>query len=450
MALLAVLAFAVGIGSTTAIFAVINGVLLRPLPYADAGRFVVLFGANTTEPSRFSAHKFPDLVEYERRLSSVDAFGWFSLADFNLTSPGEPQRVAGATLTPSLARSLGVTPHLGGWFVDETGVVISTRLWRRLGGSPTIVGSPVTIDGRSFTITGVMPPDFRFPIAGTVPLLTRTDLWTYLDPAGQGLNRGDSIYFSYARRKPGITVAQVEADARRVAAQIAALDPAAHPAYSAKVVALREMPFIELRAELFVLFGAAGLLLLISCANVATLLLARSVSRVRETAIRVALGAARRHLALRYFVESLLVSLAGAAAGMVLSIGLVRAIALGGSELIPQAEDIGIDWKVFGAATLLAFVASALASAAPLWQAVRIAPNAVLADGVRASASTRVRRLSHALVVGEIGLAFMLLAVSTVLVVHLDALTRVSPGFIPDDLVAFEVAAPRTPPDHRG
>ena len=166
VAALAVIAFAVGIGSATAIYTVVNGVMLRPLPYADGQRFVALYGARFSEPRQRSAHAFPDLQEYQQRTQSFDVFGWFRPASFNMTFAGQPQHVVGAEVTPSLARNLGVNPIVGQWFVDDQGAVISNALWRRLGADPDIVGKPLTLDGRSFTITGVMPPAFRLPVPG--------------------------------------------------------------------------------------------------------------------------------------------------------------------------------------------------------------------------------------------------------------------------------------------
>jgi putative ABC transport system permease protein len=442
VALLAIVAFAVGIGSATAIFTVINGVMLKPLPYPEGERFVALYGARVTEPGQYSAHNFKDLIEYERRTTAFDVFGWFTTRDFNLTLVGEPQYVSGAAVTPSLAQNLGVNPILGRWFSDESGVVISSSLWRRLGGDPAIVGKAVTIDERQLTITGVMPVGFRFPMAGTTPSRFEGQVWIYLDPEGRGQDPGQGIYFAYARRKPGVSLAQASADAKRAAEEIARLDPRSHPSYTADVVSLRRSTFRDLRSTLFLLFAAAGLLLLIACANVATLLLARSVARARETAIRIALGAARGHLALRYLVEGAIVSLIGAAAGAGLSVILVRVIVTAGSEYVPYADEIAIDWKVAGFGLAMAFVASALAGLAPLWQALRTPPNAVLTEGVRASAGAPVRKLSQALVVAEIALAFTLLTVSVILVVHLRNLGRVPTGFNPDDVFTFEVTVP--------
>jgi len=442
VALLAVIAFAIGIGSATAIFTVINGVMLRPLPYPEGERFVALYGARVTEPGQYSSHNFKDLIEYQRRTTSFDVFGWFTTRDFNLTLAGEPQYVSGAAVTPSLAQNLGVNPILGRWFSDETGVVISSSLWKRLGSDPAIVGKAVTIDERQLTITGVMPVGFRFPMAGTIPSRFEGEVWVYLDPEGRGLDPGQGIYFAYGRRKPGVSLAQASADAKRAAEEIARLDPRSHPSYTADVVGLRQSTFRNLRSTLFLLFAAAGLLLLIACANVATLLLARSVARARETAIRIALGAARGHLALRYLVEGAIVSLIGAAAGAGLSVILVRVIVTFGSEYVPYADEISIDWKVAAFGLAMAFVASALAGLAPLWQALRTPPNAVLTEGVRASAGAPVRKLSQALVVAEIALAFTLLTVSVILVVHLRNLGNVSTGFNPDGVFTFEVTVP--------
>ncbi len=441
VALLAIVALTVGIGSTTAIFTVINGVMLKPLPFPQSERFVAIYGARSDEPGRYSSSPFPDLIEYQARTTSFDVFGWFRLANFNLTAPGEPQYLAGAELTPSLARSLGV-PSLGQWFVDEQGAVISNALWMRLGNDANIVGKPITLDDRQFTITGVMPREFQFPVFGTTTGRLPFEIWIALDPTGKGQRPDQGVYFANARRKPGVSVQQAQADVARVAADIARADPASRPMYTAVVMDLRRQTLTDLQSTLMVLFGAAGLLLLIACANVATLLLARSVARARETAIRVALGAGRAHLALRYLAESAVVSLIGAAAGVALSVVLVRLIVVAGSEYVPFADELRIDWAVLAFAVAMAFVASALASLAPLWQALRTPPNAVLTEGVRASAASPVRKVSQALVIAEIALAFTLLTVSAILVVHLRNLGRVPTGFDPSNLLTFQLSAP--------
>ena len=441
VALLAIVAFTVGVGSTTAIFTVINGVMLKPLPFPQGERFVAIYGARIDEPGRYASSSFPDLIEYQARTTTFDVFGWFRLANFNLTAPGEPQYLAGAEITPSLAQSLG-PPTLGQWFADERGAVISNALWIRLGGDPNIVGRPLTLDDRQFTITGVMPREFQYPVFGTSTGRLPFEIWIALDPTGKGQRPDQGVYFANARRKPGVSLQQARADVARVAADIARADPVSHPMYTAAVMDLRRQTLTDLQSTLLLLFGAAGLLLLIACANVATLLLARSVARARETAIRVALGAGRTHLALRYLAEGAVVSSIGAAAGVGLSIVLVRLIVVAGSEYVPFADELRMDWKVLAFAIAMAFVASALASLAPLWQAVRTPPNAVLTEGVRASAGGPVRRISQALVVAEIALAFTLLTVSVILVVHLRNLGRVPTGFDPSNLLTFQLSAP--------
>jgi putative ABC transport system permease protein len=445
VALLAVVAFAVGIGSTTAIFTVVNGVLRAPLPYPDGDRFVALFGASTTSPTMM-AMSVPELQDYERHTTTLDAIGWFRAGPFHFTAPGEPRFVPGVAVTPALVRELG-SPMLGQWFADDSSAVISSGLWRRLGGGPEVLGSLITVDERRYKITGVMPPAFQLPVAG-MGSRGDTDVWIPLVVAlEQARNRGSRAFFAYGRRKPGVSLEQADADARRIAALIVAADPDRYRNYTARVSDLRDVTFLTsrawLRAPLLILLGAAGFLLLIACANVATLLLARAVVRARETAIRVALGASRRQLALRYFAEGALVSVAGAAAGVGLSAIMIRQILTAASAFLPRVEDITIDWIVLGFSVAVAIVTGVLAGLAPLWQALRTAPNAVLTDGVRASAAAPARRLSKAFVVVEVALAFTLLATSAILVVHLRNLGRVSLGFDTDGLATFEIALPR-------
>src|SRR5262245_31093742 len=387
------------------------------------------------------AMSVPELQDYERQTTSFDAFGWFRAGRYHLTAPGEPQFVPGAAVTPALARQLG-PPILGQWFADGSSAVISSSLWRRLGGGREVVGSAITLDERRYTISGVMPPTFQLPVAGTAMTRGDTEVWIPFEQSPRDANRNSRGYFAYARRKPGVSLEQADADAKRIAAVIAATDPVRYRNYTAGVVGLRDTMIAivggRVRAPLLIMFGGAGVLLLIACANVATLLLARSVVRARETAIRVALGAPRRQLALHYFAEGALVSAAGAVAGVGLSAILVRRILAFASQFIPRVDDITIDWTVAGFSVAVAAATGVLAGLAPLWQALRTAPNAVLVEGVRASAAAPARHLSKAFVVAEIALAFTLLTTSAILVVHLRNLGRVSLGFDPDGVVAFE------------
>lgn len=446
IALMAVAAFAVGIGSTTAIYTVVRTVLLRPLPYADGERFVALYSARVNEMHLRGSLSLAHLAEYQQRTNSFDVFGWFSPSSATLIAAGEPQHVNALVVTPSLAHNLGVQPALGRWFDDETGAVISHGLWQRLGGDAGVIGRGIVLNDRPLIITGVMPPTFRFPLPAPWTTNFATDVWVYLDPRQR--DGGGAAFFAYARRKPGVTLLQAEDEVKRVAAEIATLPPAPAAGYTAILDDLHETGVFEIRPTLMLLFAAAGLLLLITCANVAGLLLTRAVARARETAMRVALGATQRQLATQYFTEALLLSLGGALAGLVVAAMMVRGVVTIAVDYIPRADEIALDWTGLSFAIGTALLASAASSFAPLWQAARTRPNDVLSDGVRASAGVRVRRLSQALVVAEIALAFTLLAVSAVLILHMQALRRVEPGFDTENLLTFELTLPRGIADH--
>ena len=256
--------------------------------------------------------------------------------------------------------------------------------------------------------------------------MSAPDVWISLDPLGSGQSRGTGAYFSYARLKPETTLQQAREDVDSCRRRDCGPRSAVASVHTAHLDDLRESILLTIKPTLLVLIGAAAVLLLITCTNVAGLLLSRSVARARETAIRVALGAGQRQLAGQYLMEGLLVSLIGAVAGVFFSAVLVRIVLALAAQYIPRAEEISLDWTVVLFAVACALVASGLASLAPLWQSLRTAPAEVLSAGVRATASRHSRRLSQALVVAEIALAFTLLAAGAVLVTHLINLNRVS------------------------
>jgi putative ABC transport system permease protein len=450
VALLAALALAAGIGSATAVYTVVEAVLLKPIPWQHSERFVALFSARLHNESNFqwSSTSWLDLQDYQQRTRSFDAMGVFLPREFSLTAPGAPQHLTGVEVTPSLALSLGASPLVGRWFgeaANEQGnfhlAVISSALWNRLGGNRKIIGQTLTMDGQPYTVTGVMPRWFRLPVSTVWGGELRTDVWVPLTPQNAEKSRGFSGYFSYARLRPGVSLAQADGDVKRVAAEIAKEQPAEHPEYTALVINLLDSVVANTRPALLLLFRAAGILLLLACANVAGLLLARSVARARETALRVALGASQWRLAVQYFVEGLLVALAGAAGGVLLSVLITRLVLSMAADTIPRADDIGVNWTVPLFAFGVSILCSVLCSLAPLWQAVRILPNEALSDGVRASAPARSRRLSRTLVTSEIALAFTLLSVSAVLISHLNSLLRTPAGFDPEGVWTFTVNA---------
>jgi putative ABC transport system permease protein len=444
---LSVMALAVGIGCATAIFTVVNAVLLAPLPYTEGNRWIVLFGGSTlisgSEQGGISSISFADLENYRDRTHSFDVFGWYRIfSDSNLTSPGEPQHIQGITVTPSLIDNVGVNPIRGRLFRNSDGpnvAVISSRLWNRLGAG--IIGRSITLNGELYTVLGVMPPWFALPVSGVSSENVHTDVWIFLKmPRDERARRSYSPYAGYARLKPGVTVAEARADCKRVAAEIAREDPRNHQqSYTAVVYGLREFVIKEIRPVLLLLFSAAGLLLLITCANVAGLLVARSVARAREIAVRVALGGGQRQLALQFFFESLFIAIGAAVLGIAASVGLVKLILNLAADFIPRADRISTNWPVALFAVAVGCLAALFSSLAPLWQTVRAQPNEVLNEGVRSSASARSRRLSRSLVVAEIALAFTLVSVSALLLSQLEHLNRVWPGFDPNDLIAFQL-----------
>ncbi|MBV9501790.1 MAG: SpoIIE family protein phosphatase [Acidobacteriaceae bacterium] len=442
VAFLAILALAIGIGCATAIFTVVDTVLLRPLPYSHGERWIQLFAGTTSDPDRNSGLSFADLLAYEQQTHTFDVFGWFPVGgDFNLTFPGQPKHISGIEVSPSLIANLGARPAAGRFFTDSDGpnvALISHRLFQQFG--PGIIGRAITLSGRSYTVLGAMPAWFRLPLVTVESQNSQNDVWLPINtPRNQDALRHYAFYTAYARLKPGVTVEQARAEAKRVASQLRKQNHPDDPTYTAALFSLQDAVVKSIRPILLLLLGAAGLLLFITCANVAGLLVSRSVGRARETAIRIALGGGQRQLALQYFSESLLVSLAALAAGIVASIVLVRVVVSLAADYIPRSDEISTNWPVALFALALAFLTATLSSLAPLWQALRTQPNEVLSDGVRASAGVRSRKLSHALVIAEIALAFTLISVGAVLVWQLNRLNRTWPGFDPDGTLTFEL-----------
>jgi predicted permease len=438
VAVLVVIALTLGIGSVTTVYTVVDSLFLKPIPYAQGERFVTLLGADRSDPGSFAGLSLRDAAEYEKKLRSFDVLGCMQVEDFNLTSPGAPQHLRGADVSPALANGTGVAPRYGQWFhkVKDTSAVLSYRLWTRLGGDPNLIGKAITLNGKLYTVTGIMPEGFNLPFAGPSGE-GQMDLWLPLDPEVKDQNAG--MNFCYARLRPGITLAQADAEAKGVAAELVRLAPESRQNYSARVDNLHDVINREIRPAVILLFGAAGLLLLITCANVAGLLLSQSLARERETAVRLALGARVPQLARQYFLEGLLVSIPGALGGLALSTLLLRILVAYTAENSARAARIGLDWRGFAFAISAALLTAALTSLAPIWQATRTMPNDALGEGVRSSAGGRSRYLSRSLVVAEVSLAFVLLALSTVLVAELYHLTRVSPGFDPYHALTFEL-----------
>lgn len=448
IALFAVLALTVGIGGATAILTLVDTILFKPLAYSNGDRWIALFGGSggTNELDRYSALSYSDVLDYQERTRSFDAFGAFTIGgDFNLTSPGPPEHVNGVEVSPSLIGAVNVNPIVGRVFSDSDGqnvVLISERLWNRFGSDRAILGKGIELNGVIYTVTGVMPSRFRLPVVSVSNTESHDDVWIPLKrPTDEGQKRNFARYACYARLKPGVAIESARADAKRVASEIVKENPGRDPSYTAVLFSLRDFAVKSIRPVLLLLLGAAGLLLLLTCANVSGLLVTRSAGRAREIAVRVALGASRKHLATQFIFEGLFISLAAAVLGTLASIWLVRYVVSFAGDYIPRADEVSVNWRVLFFALGLGCLAALASALAPLWQALRSQPNDVLNEGIRASASTRSRKISQMLVVAEIAVAFTLISVSALLIAQLNRLNRVWPGFDPNGLVTFQLRA---------
>jgi len=443
-----VLTVALGIGANTAIFSVVNAVMLRPLPYEQPGRLVWIAEKNDTlNLPTFGASvlNYLSWKEQSRTFEPIAAFGY---ASFNLTGRGDPEQFTGGTITPSLFPLLGIKPVLGRSFLDGEDrpgsvkvVMISEGLWkRRFGGDPTIVGSRITLNGIDSTVVGIAP--------AALALLSNGDMWMPLtiDPGHE--IRLNHVILAVGRLRPGVTLAAAQAEMNVVASQVGQQYP------EMKEWGIRLVTFYnwfvnpQLRTALVVLLCAVGCVLLIASANVANLLLARAASRQKEIAVRTALGASRGQLLRQLLVESLVLSAIGGAIGLIAAVWAVNAIdAVLPANLLP-VPDVPVDVTVLLFALALTIVTGLLFGIAPAWHAAKTDLNEVLKQTTRGSAGARPR-LRNGLAAAELALATILLIGAGLLTQSLLRLQHVRLGFEPDRLLTFQLALPRTtyPPE---
>jgi predicted permease len=456
--LTAVLTLAFGIGATTCIFSIVNGVLLQPLPFPDASRLVTLgeqvSGFNWEEGMPGIATP-PEVVTYQRDTRSFQSLGGYTYASYELSGVGQPAQVRGGRMTPSIFSTLGVAPLLGRVFTPEEDrqkaqvAVLSYATWKsRFNGNPHVLGTTIDLDREPYTVIGVMPRNFAFPL--WVGRDRICELWVptsfsaqELSPEGGGQSWN---LMMVGRLKPSVTVAQAQADAQRVAAQIMRsfppdlsnirIRPVVNPLHAITVDYYRPL--------LRILFLAVAVVLLIACANLAGLLLVRAIRRQRETAVRRALGAPARTLLVQTMLESLVISMTGG----ILGIGLASlSFTIGRNFLpgkLPLTNEIALNWTVAGFALLLALLTGALCGLAPGFAALRINVNASLKEGGRSgSASGAHARLRSALVVAEIAIALVLLCASGLFLRSYMKVSDVDLGFQPSHLTTAAYTLPQ-------
>ena len=448
--LIVVLTLALGIGANAAIFSVVNAVLLRPLPWRDADRAVMIWSRWTAFDKTWVAEG--EVLDYRRRAATLQEVAAWSDAQVNLTGSGEPERVAAAFVSANTFSTLGVSPVLGRTFTVREDVpngpdlvVLGYGLWaKRYASDVGIVGRAITINGRPYTVVGVMPADFVLPTDYQNPEPTRLWMPLQIDPAST--DHGSHGLYAAARLVPGATVGQAADELHGIARALT--NEGFYPPemqFDTVVLSLPDEVLGPVRRSVLLLFGAVGCLLLIACANVANLLLARAEARQREIAVRAAVGAGALRIVRQLLTESLVLTAVSASAGLAIAYAAARFLAWWNPANIPRVAQVSVDDRVLLFTLAVALLTSVVFSLAPALRAVRIDIIDALRDGNQnASAGVGRQRFRNALVVVEMALAVVLLVGAGLMLRNLWALQRVQLGFDPSNVLTMRIALPQT------
>ena len=437
----AVITLALGIGANTAIFSVVNAVLLRPLPYKDDSQLVVILnkGRNPVAPANF--------IDWRRQSQSFSQMGAAEYWTPNLTGTDNPEKLWALHVTPDIFPMLGVQPLLGRMFLPEEQeagkeheVVLSYSLWQsHFAGNPEIIGRSVALSGETYTVVGVMPRDFKF-----APFwATKAQLWAPLALGPRLTDRGGSSLRVFARLKPGVTLEQAQAEMAGITGRLEREFPGTNQ--DMQVVSLREKVVGNIRPALLVLLGAVAFVLLIACANVSHMLLARAAARREEIALRTALGAGRWDVFRQLLTESLTLALMGGSAGLLLAVWGVRVLLAISPAAIPRVETVGVDGLVLLFALAISLLTGLAFGMAPAWRATAVNLSDALKEGKRGSSEgLRRNRLRGLLVGSEFALAVVLLAGAGLMVRTFLALQNVDAGFDPHGVLSMVVGVAGT------
>lgn len=448
-AAVAVLTLALGIGANTAMFSIINAVLLRPLPYRDPQNLVLL-SEHWPQFPRLSL-SYLNYKDWRDQSRSFEAMG--AVRNFVVTMTGieEAERIPAQNVTASLFDLLGVRPELGRPFdagEDKPGappvILISHSLWqRRFSSSEAVLGKSITLDSQSYSIIGVMPPGFEV-LQQAADVILPFEPWASTLPDDRSWHPG---ILPIARLKPGVSLEQARSDIATIAARLAKEYPENDSNVTSLVDRMQDQMVQNARPVLLILVAAVGAVLLIACVNVANILLVRATSRRREIAVRVALGARRSDIVGQLVTESILLSVLGAAVGLLLAwTALPVLLRLAGNSL-PRSNGVSVDSYVLGVTAFIALLAGILFGLVPAWQAWRVDLRETLGEANRGGSSRSVLRTGEALVVSEIALALVLLAGAGLLLRSFERLTQVSPGFSADHILLADIV--RSPSAYR-
>jgi putative ABC transport system permease protein len=445
-AAVALVTLALGIGANAAIFSVVRAVILRPPPYRDPARLITFLNSRSETTGAITSSSLPDYQDWRQRLTSFDSFGVLSGWTFNITGLELPERVFGARVSGSLFQTLGTPPLLGRVLTpddDRPGdevVVLGYRVWQRLfNGDPSLVGRAVMMEGRPHIVVGVMPPRFRFPG-------DEYELWAGIKDNMDGMPRNSRFFVAVARLKPSVALSSAQAELDTTTAQLAAAYPDTNKGWRVRLAGVQEATVGQSRPALVALSAAVGLVLLIACANVASLLLARATSRRRETAIRLALGASRARLVSQWMTENLLLAALGGAFGIAIAFAAVRLVVVFGPTDVPRLDETAVDLPVLAFTVLVSIVAGALPAIAPAIRVLRESSASALKEGFGGVATAHGRG-GAALVVVEIALAMTLAVAGGLLLKSFSRLSAVDPGFDPSRVLTLKVFL--TPPRYR-
>jgi putative ABC transport system permease protein len=453
----AILMLALAIGATTAIFSLVEGVLLRPLPFPEPSRLVVLSdilkGLDTGSGNNEAGVTAPDIRNYTRDTHSFTSLGGYQTPGYELSGIGDPVNVTGARMSSGVLPALGVQPLMGRVFTQQEDeqnqlvVVLSFSTWQsRFHADSSVLGKKILLDRKPYVVIGVMPRDFEFPLQPGH--FNRVELWVPISFTAEELGTGAASwnFGMVGRLKPGITAAQAIEDANLVARETVRNYPAFMAGFSITSIIrpLNEETVEEARPLIRTLFLAVAVVLLIACANLAGLLLVRSIRRRREIAVRLALGATASTLLWQAILESLVLSVSGGVLGLILAAIALRVGIQALPETLPRINEISLDWPVVAFALGLAVVTGILCGLAPAFAAIRTSVNDTLKEGGRTGTSGGGHaRLRSALVISEIAVALVLLAASGLLLRSFEKMRQVNLGFQPDHTLVANYSLPR-------